>query len=84
MRRGFALERWKEGLTCILEKTPGNCLVMKLWAILFMEADFNANNKIIVGIKMMEVVWQYGLMMEEIYREQGCMAEDGALEKVFL
>ena len=29
-KRGFSLERWKEGLTCILEKIPGNCLVTKL------------------------------------------------------
>ena len=32
-KHGFSLERWKEGLTCILEKLPGNCLVTKLRAI---------------------------------------------------
>jgi hypothetical protein len=53
---GFSLERWKEGLTCILEKVPGNCLVNKLREILLMEADFNANNKIIFGERMMDVV----------------------------
>ena len=81
-RRGFALERWKSGLTCILEKIPGNCLVSKLRAILLMEADFNANNKIIFGERMMEVVREYGLMEDEIFSEQGRTAEDGALSKV--
>ena len=52
---GFSLERWKQGLTCILEKIPGNCLVTKLRAIILMEADFNANNKIIFGERIMEV-----------------------------
>lgn len=82
-RRSFALEWWKEGLTCILEKIPGDCLVTKLWAILLMEADFNANNKIVFGVQMMDVVWQYGLMTEKIYSKQGKTAEDGELAKVF-
>jgi hypothetical protein len=80
--RGFSLERWKEGLTCILEKIPGNCLVTKLQAILLMEVDFNANNKIIFGERMMDVVHKYGLMEDEVFSEQGRMAEDGALSKV--
>jgi len=73
------LEKWKEGLTCILEKIPGNCLVTKLCTILLMKADFNATNKIIFGTRMMEVVHAYGLMMED---EQGHTAEDGALMRV--
>ena len=79
---GFPLERWKQGLTCILEKLPGNCLVTKLRAILLMEADFNANNKIIFGERMMDVVRRYGLMEDEVFSEQGRTAEDGALSKV--
>jgi hypothetical protein len=78
----FSLERWKQGLTCILETIPGNCLVTKLWTILLMEADFNANNKIIFGERMMDVVRQYGLMEDEVFSEQGRTAEDGALSKV--
>ena len=81
-KRGFSLERWKEGLTCILEKIPGNCLVTKLRAILLMEADYNANNKIVFGERMMEVVRKYGLMADEVFSEQGRTAEDGALAKV--
>ena len=47
-----------------------------------MEADFNANNKIVFGKRMMEVVRQYGLMEDEVFSERGRTAEDGALSKV--
>ena len=80
--RGFALDRWKGGLTCLLENVPGNCLVTKLRAILLMEADFNANNKIIFGERMMEVVRRYGLMENEVFSKQGRTAVDGTLSKV--
>ncbi len=43
------LEQWSWGLSVILEKTLGVTLVTKLWAILLIEADFNATNKIIYG-----------------------------------
>ncbi len=43
------LERWSRGLSVMLEKMLGVTLVTKLWAILLMEADFNATNKIIYG-----------------------------------
>jgi hypothetical protein len=76
------VERWKEGLMCILEKLPGNCLVTKLRAILLTEADFNANNKIVFGERMMGVVRQYGFMVDEVFSKQGRMAEDGVLVKV--
>jgi hypothetical protein len=56
--------------------------VTKLRAILLIEADFNANNKIIFGERMIDVVHQYGLMEDEVFSEQGRMAEDGALSKV--
>ena len=80
--RGFALDRWKQGLTCILEKIPGNCLVTKLRAILLMEADFNANNKIVFGDRMMAVLRRYGLMENEVFSEKGRTAEEGALSKL--
>ena len=81
-KHGFSLERWKEGLTCILEKLPGNCLVTKLRAILLMEADFNANNKIVFGERMMDVVRENGLMADEVFSEKGMTAEDGGLAKI--
>jgi hypothetical protein len=80
--QGLALDRWKQGLTCMLEKSPGNCLVTKLRAILLMEADFNATNKIVFGERMMEMVRRYNLMEDEVFSERGRTAEDGALSKV--
>jgi hypothetical protein len=82
LKRGFALERWSSGLSCMLEKKAGCRLLSKLRSILLMEGDFNANNKLIYGVRMMDNVRRYGLMEEEIYSEQGKTAEDGALAKV--
>ena len=82
LKNGIALDRWKESLTCILEKEPGNCLITKMRAILLMEADFNATNKLIYGDRMLWNVRSNGLMAEEIFSERGRTAEDGALSKV--
>ncbi len=49
LAHAIQLERWSQGLLVILEKTIGNTLVTKLRAILMIEADFNATNKIIYG-----------------------------------
>ena len=46
---GCALERWQHGMTVMLEQVVGNIKVDKLWAILFMEADFNFVNKLMCG-----------------------------------
>lgn len=82
LTRGFTLERWKESLTCILEKEPGNCLLTKMRATLLMEADFNASNKMIYGDRMLGNVRRFGLMADEIFSETGRTVEDGALSKV--
>jgi hypothetical protein len=79
---GFALDRWGNGLSCMLEKVAGCCLVDKLRSILLMEADFNANNKELIGNRMMENIRAHGLMKEEIFSELGRTAEDGALSKI--
>jgi hypothetical protein len=75
------LERWSRGLSVMLEKTIGVTLVTKLRAILLMEADFNATNKIIYGNRMMEKARKYNLMPEEIFSERNRMADDGTLSK---
>ena len=56
LRRGVALTRWSRGLSVMLEKMFGCTLVSKLRAILLMEADFNALNKMVYGERMMAVV----------------------------
>ena len=66
----------------MLEKEKGNKLISKLRAILLMEADFNAANKIIFGIRMLDKVREYNLMPEEIFSKKHRMAGDGALAKI--
>jgi hypothetical protein len=53
LRRGIVLEHWVQGLSVMLEKMFGCALITKLQSILLMEADFNADNKIIYGQRML-------------------------------
>jgi hypothetical protein len=75
------LERWSFGLLVMLEKTLGVTLVSKLQAILLMEADFNASNKIVYGVRMMQNAHDHRLMPEKIYSKKNCMSDDGTLTK---
>ena len=56
--------------------------VFKLRAILLMEADFNAMNKEVYGVWMLDNVRQYNLIPEEIFSKQNCTADDGGLAKM--
>jgi hypothetical protein len=47
-----------------------------------MEADFNATNKVIYGVRMLANVRKYMLMPEEVYSERNRLAEDETLSKV--
>jgi hypothetical protein len=76
------LERWSPGLSVMLEKTLGVTLVTKLRAILLMEADFNATNKIVYGNRMMAKAREHALMLEEIFGERNRMADNGTLSKM--
>ncbi len=75
------LERWSRGLLVMLEKTLGVTLVTKLRAILLMEADFNASNKIIYSVRMMGQAREYNLMPDEIYSKKKCMVDNWTLTK---
>ena len=81
LHHGIALSRWKSGLCVMIEKSPGVKLLSKLRALLLMEADFNAANKIIFGQRMMNNVRKYKIMPDEIFSEKQRMAEDGILSK---
>jgi hypothetical protein len=65
----------------MLEKMFGVRLVSKLRAILLMEADFNAMNKEVYGVRMMDNARRYKLIPEEIFSEQNRTADDGGLAK---
>jgi hypothetical protein len=82
VRRGIVLERWSQGLSVMLEKIFGCTLITKLWSILLMEADFNAANKTIYGMRMLANVQKYKLMPEEVFSKRNRLADDGALSKV--
>ena len=82
VKRGIVLERWSNGLSVMLEKIFGCSLITKLRLILLMEADFNASNKVIYGVRMLANVRKYKLMPEEVYSERNRLAEDGTLSKV--
>ncbi len=53
----------------------------KLRAILLMEGDFNATNKIVYGVWMMKNAWGYHLMPKEIFSKKNHMANNGKLCK---
>ena len=69
------------GLSVMLEKTFGVRLVSKLRAILLMEADFNAMNKEVYGVRMLDNARKYKLIPEEIFSKQNRTADDGGLAK---
>ncbi len=73
------LEQWSRGLSVMLAKTLGVTLVTKLWAILLMEADFNATNNIVNGNRMLPNARKRNLMSEEIFSEKNRMADDRTL-----
>jgi hypothetical protein len=53
----------------MLEKTLGVTLVTKLRAIVLMEGNFIATNKIVYGKQMLDNARKYRLMPEEIFSE---------------
>ncbi len=81
LKKGVALERWSNGLSVMLEKRFGVCLVSKLRPILLMEADFNAMNKEVYGVQMLDTARKYKLVPEEIFSKKNCMADNGVWQK---
>jgi hypothetical protein len=82
IKRGIVLDRWAQGLSVMLEKIFGCSLITKLRSILLMEADFNAANKTIYGVRMLANARKYHLIPEEIFSERNRLADDGTLSKV--
>ncbi len=81
LKKGIALEQWSNGLSVMLEKVIGVRLVSKLRAILLMEADFNAMNKEVYGVRMLEEARKYKLIPEEVLSEKNRMGDNGGLAK---
>jgi hypothetical protein len=73
LAHAIVLERWSHGLSVMLEKTLGVTLVTKLCAILLMEGDFNATNKIfkiVYGSRMIKMARRHHLIPEEIFSQK--------------
>ena len=66
----------------MLEKIASIALVIKLRAILLMEADFNFHNKLIFGKRMLDQARANGIIPPEQYSEQQTAAEDGSFNKI--
>jgi hypothetical protein len=81
LAHAIQLERWSRGLSVMLEKTLGVTLVTKLRAILLMEGDFNATNKIVYGSRMIQTARRNHLIPEEIFSKKNRMADEGTLCK---
>ncbi len=81
LAHAIQLERWSRGLLVMLEKTLGVTLVTKLHAILVMEGDFNAANKMVHSMRMLNNARDHNLMPEEIFSKKNRMADDGTLCK---
>ncbi len=81
LKKGIALERWENRLLVMLEQMFGVRLVSKLQDILLMEADFNATNKEVYVVRMLEEARKYKFVPEEIFSKQNCMANNGGLAK---
>jgi hypothetical protein len=81
LAHAIQLERWSRRLSVMLEKMLGVMLVSKLRAILLMEVEFNALNKIMYRVRMMQNACGHRLMFKEIYSKKNCMADNGTLTK---
>ncbi len=79
---GQPYDCWKQGVTVMLETELGINLVSKLRAILLMEADFNASNKLKFGKRMLHSIQSHHLMPEEIFSKQGWTPLDSMLSKI--
>ncbi len=63
-------------------KIFGCALITKLQSILLIEADFNATNKTVYGVRMLANLQKYKLIPEEVYSERNHLADDGTLSKI--
>ncbi len=65
----------------MLEKTLGVTLITKLCALLLMEGGFNAMNKIVYGVRMLNNMCKHVFMPEDIFSKKNHIADDGTLCK---
>jgi hypothetical protein len=65
----------------MLKNKFGVCLASKLRAIILIEVYFNAMNKEVYGVCMLDKARKYKLIPEEIFSKKNCTVDDGGLAK---
>ncbi len=66
----------------MLEKMFGVPLVSKLRAMLLTEADYNAMNKEVYGVRCFNRLKKHRLVLKDILSEKNCTADDRGLKKL--
>ena len=56
MRNTTPLERWRNDVSIMLEKSEGKIYILKLRAILLLEADFSTLNKIVFSNRSLPAI----------------------------
>ncbi|KAL3788945.1 hypothetical protein HJC23_000229 [Cyclotella cryptica] len=80
-RRGTPLDRWRQGVTVLLEKVAGNNRIDKLRAICLLEADFNWWLKVHFARRMTHRMRATGALPLEQGATSGKTAMDSSLAK---
>ena len=83
-RSGIPPESWSVGLQVMLEKIAGVCLVKKLQAIQFYEADFNCYNQFIFGKQAMITLTESRYIPKELFSQNGSTSEDTKFDKTLM
>jgi hypothetical protein len=81
LKQELALKRWTNGLSVMLEKMLGVWLVSKLREILLMEADCNAMNEKVYGVRLMNNACKHKLVPDEIFSKKNKTVHDRGLAK---
>jgi hypothetical protein len=81
---GIPPESWSVGLQLMLEKIAGVCLVKKLQAIQFYEADFNCYNQFIFGKQAMKTLTESRYIPKELFSQKGSTPEDAKFDKTLM
>ena len=83
-RSGIPPESWSVGLQVMLEKIAWVCLVKKLQAIQFYEADFNCYNQFIFGKQAMITLTESRYIPKELFSQNGSTSEDTKFDKTLM
>ena len=80
-KHGYSLRRWRNCLSCMLKKKQGITRVDKMRAILLLEADFNAGNKIIFEKRLMNHIYDHNLIPGEQFSIKGHKANGAVVNR---